>query len=90
MLLAQGPPAGIAFLVRPGVNTEAVLLVVTVETFVHAPVLPGVDSKFVHNVALPMPDVFPAIRPLIEAVAAYLVVVPLSFVAGPVGPHILA
>ena len=80
MLLAVAPPASVAFLVAPSVYTEAMLFVLSVEALVHPPVLPGVDSEFVHNVPAPVPNVPAAIRPLIVPVAADLILLPLALI----------
>ena len=80
MLLAVAPPANVAFLVTPSVNTKAMLFVLSEEALVLPSVLPGVYSEFVQYVPAPVPNIPAAIRPLIVPIAADLVLLPLALI----------
>jgi hypothetical protein len=66
------------------------LLVIAIEALVHAPVLPSVDPKVVHDFALPLSEVSTPVAPLVVPVAGDLVVNPLSLVNDPISPEVLA
>jgi len=90
MLFAVAPPAGIALLVGPCVDAEAVLLILLIEALIHPAILPRVYAIFIHYIAPPVPYIPPPIAPLIEPVAGNDVVLPLPLIAGPVCPAVLA
>jgi hypothetical protein len=89
MLLAIIPPAGVLLLIAPCVNPVAMLLIITVETFIPAAVLPGVNAEIFHDVPFPVPDVASAVIPLIVTVTRDLILLPLPFVVSAICPDIL-
>ena len=90
MLLAVIPPARVLLLIAPSVHPVAMLLIVTVESFVPAAVLPGVNAEILHDVAFPVPDIAPAVIPLIVTVTRDLILLPLSFIDCSICPDILS
>ena len=86
VLFPAEPHSLILSKVCPCVNTEAMLLVISVLALVPPAILPCVHTHAFHVVVKPFALVLSAIEPCVCAYAAYLVLVPLALVAGAVVP----
>lgn len=67
VLLSFVPETLIAASVRPGVNTEAMLLVVFVLALVHSAIVPNVNAHPLHVVIEPLALVLAAIEPGVDS-----------------------